>query len=111
MDPNTKLVMMGDQVDQNGWLRTLKNMEDIPKKVPDDMEDISDEGGVEPMVSQRLTILRFRDRSQESGLIPERKMDRRLHVVGQMKWHHGQQCRTSNLQRPVEESSQQSSNG
>jgi len=43
---------MGDQVDQNGWLRTPKNMEDIPKKALDSMEGISGEGRVEGRKSE-----------------------------------------------------------
>ena len=46
IDRKTKMVAMGDIVDQNGWVRTPQNLGDIPKSILDG-EDVSD---VKPML-------------------------------------------------------------
>ena len=62
MDPTTKLVAMEDQVDQNGWVATPKNMEDIPKRVLSAMEDILDEGPEDGQKAQmKFQLMRTSD--------------------------------------------------
>jgi len=62
LDSTTKLVAMGDQVDQNGWIATPKNMEDIPKRVLRGMEDILG-GGPEDgqKVQMKFELMRTSD--------------------------------------------------
>jgi len=62
LDPNTKLVAMEDQVDQNGWLATPKNMEHIPKRFLHGMEDMLGEGSVDNQKARiKLELMRTSD--------------------------------------------------